>query len=150
MRTGRKYRSRRVTEILKTLDAAEAMLRLGSLTSEKTVESDRFSSTVLHPCRGRNGIPCPIGVDVNAGVTRLSANVLMQSFPSDRRGRYSIVYKRRQSWRPSTTTADAQMTTSAMGDGEGENPWIADPHPLEWYGEALHTPLEVLAMLPDS
>ncbi|MFS7996435.1 hypothetical protein Hanom_Chr12g01129951 [Helianthus anomalus] len=68
----------------------------------------------------------------------------MQSFPSDQRGRCSVVYKRHQSRRPSTIPADVQMTAFTMGDGEGENPWIIDPHPLEWYGEVLHTPLEVL------
>ncbi|MFS8007308.1 hypothetical protein Hanom_Chr14g01259491 [Helianthus anomalus] len=73
----------------------------------------------------------------------------MLSFPSDRRGQCSVVYKRRQSGRPFAIPVDAQMTTSIMGDGEGENPWIIDPHPLKWYGEALHTPLEVLAMFPD-
>ncbi|MFS8009026.1 hypothetical protein Hanom_Chr14g01279731 [Helianthus anomalus] len=149
MRTSRKYRSRWVTEILKTLDAAEAMLRLRSPSPEKAVGGTGFSCTVLYPCKGKHGIPFPTRVVDDAGVTRLSANVSMQSFPSDRRGRCSVVDKRRQSGRPSAISADAQTTTSAMADGEGENPWIIDPHPLEWYGETLYTPLEVLAIFPD-
>ncbi|MFS7964916.1 hypothetical protein Hanom_Chr08g00755981 [Helianthus anomalus] len=34
---------------------------------------------------------------------------------------------------------------SVVGDG---NEWIVDPHPLEWYGEAIYTSAEVLAMFP--
>ncbi|MFS7961384.1 hypothetical protein Hanom_Chr08g00714381 [Helianthus anomalus] len=70
-------------------------------------------------------------------------------FPSYRKGRCSVVYKRRQSGRLSAILVGAQMMTSDVGDWEGENQWIVDPHPLEWYGEALHTPLEVLAMFLD-
>ncbi|MFS7997442.1 hypothetical protein Hanom_Chr12g01141821 [Helianthus anomalus] len=125
------------------------MLHLGSPLPEKAVRSAGFSYTVLHPCKGKDGISFPTGVGDDAGVTQLSANVLKQSFMYDRRGHCSVVYKRLHSGQPSTIPAGAQMTTSAMGDGEGENPWIVDPHPLEWYGETLHTPLEVLAMFPD-
>ncbi|MFS7988988.1 hypothetical protein Hanom_Chr11g01041431 [Helianthus anomalus] len=149
MKTCRKYRLRRVSEILKTLDTVDAMLHFGSLTPEKAVESEGFFCTMPRPCKGKDDILFPTGVDDDAGVTRLSANVLMKSFPSDQRGRCSVVYKRRQSGRLSAILAEAQMMTSVVGDGEGENQWIVVPHPLEWYGEALHIPLEVLAMFPD-
>ncbi|MFS7961920.1 hypothetical protein Hanom_Chr08g00720621 [Helianthus anomalus] len=79
----------------------------------------------------------------------LSADALTQGFPSDQRGRCSVVYKRRQGGRLSAIPAGVQMMTSAVGDGESENKWIIDPQPLKWYGEALHTHVEVLAMFPD-
>ncbi|MFS7954093.1 hypothetical protein Hanom_Chr07g00626271 [Helianthus anomalus] len=74
----------------------------------------------------------------------------MQYFPSDRRGRCSVVHQRCQSGRLSATPAGAPMQASTMVGGENENPWIIDPHPLEWYGEVLHTPMEVWNMFPDT
>ncbi|MFS8019927.1 hypothetical protein Hanom_Chr15g01409491 [Helianthus anomalus] len=149
MRTRRKYRSRRVSEILKTFDAAEALLHLGGLPSEKVAGSKGFPGTVPYSYSGENyACFCTRGDNVE-GVTRLSANVLMQSFPSDRRGRCSVVYQQRQSGRLSAIPDDVPMSASAMVGGEGENPLIIDPHLLEWFGEALHTPLEVLDMFTD-
>ncbi|MFS8002515.1 hypothetical protein Hanom_Chr13g01202981 [Helianthus anomalus] len=144
MRTRRRFRSRRVSEILKNFDAAEALLQLRGLSSEGAA-----GSNVPFLYSGENYASRRSRGDNGEGVTRLSANVLMQSFPSDRRGRCLVVYQRRPSGRLSATPAGVPMTASTIVGGEGENPWIIDPHPLEWYGEALHTPLEVLDMFPD-
>ncbi|MFS7971597.1 hypothetical protein Hanom_Chr09g00834741 [Helianthus anomalus] len=84
--------------------------------------------------------------DNNGGVTKLSANVLAQAFPTDWKGRCTIVYQRLRRDRSSVISAD--MSASVTGDGRSENPWIVDPHPLAWYGEVLHTPLDVLDMFP--
>ncbi|MFS7919562.1 hypothetical protein Hanom_Chr03g00214081 [Helianthus anomalus] len=99
--------------------------------------------------KGKDDVPFFTGSGSDAGVMLLSADALMQVFLSDRRSRCTIVYKRRQSDRRCADPARAQMMTSAVGDEEKNNDWIVDPHPLEWYGEALQTPAEVLAMFPD-
>ncbi|MFS7977606.1 hypothetical protein Hanom_Chr10g00905991 [Helianthus anomalus] len=73
----------------------------------------------------------------------------MRVFPSDRRGRCMMVDKRRHGDRRCAIPARAQMRTSAVDGEENDKDWIVDPHPLEWYGEALNTPAEVLAMFTD-
>ncbi|MFS8020879.1 hypothetical protein Hanom_Chr16g01420971 [Helianthus anomalus] len=145
----RKYRLRRVSEILKTLDDADAMVCLVDQTPGKAVGNEGFLYTVPCPGKGKDDVPFLTGVGDDAGVMLLSDDALMRVFPSDQRGRCTVVYKRRRSDRRFAILAGALMIKSAVGDGEKDNEWIVDPHPLEWYGEALHTPAEVLAMFPD-
>ncbi|MFS7905750.1 hypothetical protein Hanom_Chr01g00051341 [Helianthus anomalus] len=146
-----KYRLRKVSEILKTLDAADVMVRLGDQASDKAAGSGRFVDTV--PCMRSSGSKYDVlsitGIDGDAGVKLLSTDALMRVFRSDRRCRCKMVYKRRQSDRRCANLARAQMMTSAMDGEENGNDWIVDPHPLEWYGETLHTPAEVIAMFSD-
>ncbi|MFS7950128.1 hypothetical protein Hanom_Chr07g00579731 [Helianthus anomalus] len=144
MRTRRKYRSWRVSEILKTFDAAEALLLLGGPVAEVAAGSGGFLCTVPFPHTGEHFAPLRTRVDNDEGFIRLSENVLTQGFPADWRSRCTVVYKQRRNDRSSETPAGTQMT-SAVGDG---TEWIVDPHPLELYGEPLHTSVEVLAMFP--
>ncbi|MFS7918977.1 hypothetical protein Hanom_Chr03g00207491 [Helianthus anomalus] len=144
MRTRRKFRSRRVSEILRTFDAAEALLLLAGLPLERIVDRGGFLDPAPCSSTRENLSFLRIRGDNDGGVTRLSATVLTKRFLVGWRGRCSIVYEWRWSGWRSVALAGTQMT-SVVGDG---NEWIVDPHPLEWYCEAIYTSTEVLAMFP--
>ncbi|MFS7953182.1 hypothetical protein Hanom_Chr07g00615551 [Helianthus anomalus] len=144
MRTMRKFRSWRVSEILKTFDAAEALLLLTGLPSERVADRGGFLDTAPYSSTRENFSSLRIRGDNDEGVTRLSATVLTQRVLVGWRGCCSIVYERRRSDRRSVALAGTQMA-SVVGDG---NEWIGDPHPLEWFGEAIYTSAEVLTMFP--
>ncbi|KAJ0934520.1 hypothetical protein HanRHA438_Chr03g0108351 [Helianthus annuus] len=154
----RKCRLQKVSNILQTPDVAEAMVRLRDKVPDKTTEcgeSDMINPLNTVPCINLSGKgikgdgPSVAGVDADAGVVSLIADTLMQAFPPERLRRCRIVYERRQSGRRCTNPVGAwRMIASPAGEGNDDN-LIVDPHPLEWYGEALHTPVEVLALFPD-
>ncbi|MFS7989218.1 hypothetical protein Hanom_Chr11g01044151 [Helianthus anomalus] len=126
MRTRRQPRRRRVSDILKTLDAVDGLFLLsGSLTEPFVRDGD----------------------DNNGGVTRLLVHAVTQAFPADWRGQCSIVYQRRRRGScavpPAKAPTGENITVAAVDDGEGANPWIVDPCPLSEYGEVMHTPLGV-------
>ncbi|MFS7956076.1 hypothetical protein Hanom_Chr07g00650301 [Helianthus anomalus] len=97
---------------------------------------------LFFPCLQEEIMPPIVVDDANEGVTRLSAHALTQDFPFDWKGYCSIVYQRR---RRDPCLAPPTETPMVPVD---DNEWIVDPHPLEWYGEALYTSVEVLSMFP--
>ncbi|MFS7891327.1 hypothetical protein Hanom_Chr00s000280g01633351 [Helianthus anomalus] len=118
------------------------MVRLGDHVSDKVAGSGRLSGI-------KDDVISITGIDGDAGGKLLSADALMRVFPYDSRGRFKVVYKRRPSDRHCANPAKAYIRVSTLDGEEDDNVWIVDPHPLECYGEALHTPTEVLAMFPD-
>ncbi|MFS8002102.1 hypothetical protein Hanom_Chr13g01198161 [Helianthus anomalus] len=142
MRTRRKFRSQRISEILRTFDVVEALLLLAGLPPERVSDRGGFLDSAPYSSTREHFSSLHIRGDKDEGVTPLSATVLTQRFPVGWRGRCSIVYERRQSNRRSVAMAGTQMA-SVVGDG---NEWIVNPHPLEWYGEAIYTSAEVLAL----
>ncbi|MFS8019334.1 hypothetical protein Hanom_Chr15g01402591 [Helianthus anomalus] len=118
------------------------MLTSTCLPPERVADRGGFLDTAPYSSARENFSSLRIRGDNDEGVTRLSATVLSQCFPVGWRGGCSIVYERRWSDRRSVTPTRTQMA-HVMGDG---NKWIVDPHPLEWYGEAIYTSVEVLAM----
>ncbi|MFS8024390.1 hypothetical protein Hanom_Chr16g01462661 [Helianthus anomalus] len=147
MRTRRRFRSRRVSEILKTFDAVVALLLLVGLSMDMVARNGGVRGTIPPVATARTHASSRVVDDNNGGVTRLSAHALIQAFPVGWKGRCLIVYRRRRH-DPCLTPADVHMTVPATGDGGVSNPLIVDPHPLAWYGEVLHTPLDVLDIFP--
>ncbi|MFS8003431.1 hypothetical protein Hanom_Chr13g01213901 [Helianthus anomalus] len=143
-----KYRLRKISDILKTLDAADAMVRLRDGVPEKVVGSEEFPDTV--PClnlsgRGnKDGVPS--ATRIGAGAVLLTTAALMQAFPPDRRCRCRMVYERCLTDRQCANPVGARRTATVLIGEKNDDDLIVDPHPLEWYSEALHTPAEVLAM----
>ncbi|MFS7946649.1 hypothetical protein Hanom_Chr06g00538851 [Helianthus anomalus] len=125
---------------MKTFDAAEALLLLAGLSMETVAGNGGVRGTVLPLSTGRNHASSRAVDDNNEGVTRLSAHALTQVFPVDRKGHCSIVYQRCRRDRCLAPPTEIPMVPV------DDNEWIVDPHPLEWYGEALYTSEEVLAM----
>ncbi|MFS7968282.1 hypothetical protein Hanom_Chr09g00795631 [Helianthus anomalus] len=73
----------------------------------------------------------------------------MQAFPSEYVQHCRAVYERcRSGRRCAYPVGDRRMSASPV-DKVNIDDLIIDPHPLEYYAEALHTPAEVLAMFPD-
>ncbi|MFS7997038.1 hypothetical protein Hanom_Chr12g01137011 [Helianthus anomalus] len=152
MRTKRRFRSRRISKILKTFEIAKALLPLAGLSTETVARNGGLRGSIPFVATGRTHAYSRAVNDNNEGVTRLSAHALIQAFPVDSKGLFSIVYRRRRRdpclAPPTEVPADVHVTVSSMDDWGGSNPLIVDPHPLAWYGEMLHTPLEVLDMFP--
>ncbi|MFS7948025.1 hypothetical protein Hanom_Chr06g00555101 [Helianthus anomalus] len=145
MRTRRQVRRRRVPEILRVLDAADALLDLSDSLTAPAVWDEDVNGTNLYDS---NWIRSRLADDNNGGVTRLSAHLVTLSFPVDQRGSCSIVYQRcRRAVPPFEVSAGGDATVVAGDGGENANPWAVDPHPLSDYGEVLHTPFAVLDML---
>ncbi|MFS7953469.1 hypothetical protein Hanom_Chr07g00619001 [Helianthus anomalus] len=137
MRTRRRFRSRRVSEIRKTFDAAEALLLRAGLLMETVVGNGGVRGTVPLVSTIRNHASSRDVDDNNEGVTRLSAHALTQAFQVDWKGRCSIVYLRHRRDRCLAPPTEIPMVLV------DDNVWIVDPRPLEWYGEALYTSTKV-------
>ncbi|KAJ0791464.1 hypothetical protein HanOQP8_Chr01g0005831 [Helianthus annuus] len=139
-----------MSEILKTLDAADGLLLLsGSLVGPTTCDGGFQGASLADS--SRNPILSRLANDNNGGVTRLSVHLVSQAFPADWKGRCSIVYQRCRRGTPSTLPAVVPIgeeVVVAEDDGGDANPWIVDPHPLSEYGEVLRTPFGVLDMFP--
>ncbi|MFS7997037.1 hypothetical protein Hanom_Chr12g01137001 [Helianthus anomalus] len=123
MRTRRRIRSRRISKILKTFEAAEALLLLAGLSTETVARNGGIRGTIHFVATGRTHASSRAVNDNNEGVTRLSAHALIQAFPVDSKGLFSIVYQ----WRrhdpclapPTEVPADVPVTVSSMDDGGG-------------------------------
>ncbi|MFS7903842.1 hypothetical protein Hanom_Chr01g00028891 [Helianthus anomalus] len=147
MKNKRQIRWGRISEVLKTLEAADALLLLSGLTLDPST-SGGGSYGVIPPDFSRGRLFSDLLDDNNGGVTRLSAHLVTRSFPADRRRSSLIIYQRRRSAAfPAEVPTDENVVVAAGDDRENVNPWIVDPHPLFEYGEVLHTPYRVLDML---
>ncbi|KAJ0433278.1 hypothetical protein HanIR_Chr17g0868481 [Helianthus annuus] len=82
-------------------------------------------------------------------VVFLTADTRMQAFPPEYTQRCESVYQRRRFGRRCVSSVKGQKMPASPVDEVHVDDLIVDPHPLEYYGEALHTPAEVLAMFPD-
>ncbi|MFS7978531.1 hypothetical protein Hanom_Chr10g00916561 [Helianthus anomalus] len=87
--------------------------------------------------------------EAEVGVALLSADTLVQAFPPEYVQRFRMVYGRRRSGRRcANPVGDRRLSASPVGEVNIDD-LIVDPHPLEYYGEALYTTTEVMAMFPD-
>ncbi|MFS7957422.1 hypothetical protein Hanom_Chr07g00666191 [Helianthus anomalus] len=135
-------RWRRLSNVLKVLDAADGLLLLSNPVSDPAVRVEGVES-VNHREALENRLRLRLADDKNGGVTRFSAHLVTRSFPVGRRGSSSIVYQRhRRVIIPALSPASV-----VEDDREGVNPWIVDPRPHSEYGEVLHTPYGVLDQL---
>ncbi|MFS7899424.1 hypothetical protein Hanom_Chr00s057544g01783591 [Helianthus anomalus] len=140
MRVRRRFRSRRISEVLNVFEAADGLLLLASLLPED-VAGDENVRGVGRSELVRNPVRSPFA----EGVTRLSAYVVTRVFLAGRRGSCFIVYQRCRRGPCSVPPAeipagDHAVAPIAVGE-KGSNPWIVDPRPFSEYGEVLHTPL---------
>ncbi|MFS8003552.1 hypothetical protein Hanom_Chr13g01215311 [Helianthus anomalus] len=148
---GRQCRNRKISDVLQNLDAADGLVGLQDLVTEEMVRDKRTDSgdplpQIKRSCKsiGEEGLS-----KAGLGVARLSADTLMQAFPSDHVQRCRMVYERRRSGRRCASLVDdRRVSTSPVGEVNVDD-LIVDPHPLEYYGEALYTPAEVRAMFAD-
>ncbi|MFS7946561.1 hypothetical protein Hanom_Chr06g00537791 [Helianthus anomalus] len=89
-----KIRWRRLSYVLKVLDAADGLLLLSNLVTDHVVRDDDFENA-NHGEVLENRLRLRLADENNGGVTRLSAHLVAQSFPVGRRGSSLIVYRRR-------------------------------------------------------
>ncbi|MFS7931855.1 hypothetical protein Hanom_Chr04g00360941 [Helianthus anomalus] len=138
MENRRPVRWRRLSEVLKVLEAADALLLLSNPLHDLIVRDEGVNDANRQDAL-ENRIRLRLADENNGGVTPLSAHLVTRSFPVDRRGGPSIVYQQRRR---------VVIPAGVAEDGEEDvNPWIVDPHLLSEYGEVLHTPYGVLDQL---
>ncbi|MFS7939773.1 hypothetical protein Hanom_Chr05g00455891 [Helianthus anomalus] len=77
----------------------------------------------------------------------MSTDTLMGAIPPDHVQRCGLVYERRRSGRSGKNLVGDQEVVALLMGEENVDDLIVDPHPLECYGVALHTPAEVRATL---
>ncbi|MFS7986080.1 hypothetical protein Hanom_Chr11g01006201 [Helianthus anomalus] len=86
----------------------------------------------------------------DTGVISLSADTLLQAFPSNHVQRCMMVYERHRNGRRCAGLVVDRSVLAFPTDEVDVDDLIVDPHPLEYYGEALYTPAEVRAMLSEN
>ncbi|MFS7945192.1 hypothetical protein Hanom_Chr06g00521271 [Helianthus anomalus] len=145
---GRQCRNRKIFDVLRNLDATEGLVRLHDPVTEEMIRGKQTGSGDTMPRINRScksaGEDGPSKDEV--GVTPLSADTLMQAFPSEYVQRCRAVYERRRSGRRCANPVSDQRMSASPVDEVNIDELIIDPHPLEYYGEALHTPAEMLSM----
>ncbi|MFS7939051.1 hypothetical protein Hanom_Chr05g00447071 [Helianthus anomalus] len=146
-----KCRNRKMFDILRNLDAADALVCLRDPVTEKMIWGKKANTCDTMPWINRSckSIRDDDPSKAEAGVVLLSADTLMQAFPSEYVQHCRVLYERcRIGRRCAGSVGDRRMSASPV-DEVHINDLIVDPHPLEYYGEGLHTPAAVLAMFPD-
>ncbi|MFS7918725.1 hypothetical protein Hanom_Chr03g00204491 [Helianthus anomalus] len=148
---GRKCHKQKISHILRRLDAADALVHLQVLVIEEMIRGREVNSddNVPRVSRSCKSIKDEGHSKADTGVISLSADTLLKAFPSDHVQRYRMVYKRRRNGRRCACLVDDQSVLAFPVDEVNVNNLIVDPHPSEYYGEALYTPTEVRAMLSD-
>ncbi|MFS7888847.1 hypothetical protein Hanom_Chr00s000002g01599881 [Helianthus anomalus] len=147
--------NRKISDMLHTLDVAKALVRLQDPVKDKTMRGKKANSGDTMPCINRSckGIgeddPSRVQVKADIDVVVLTADTLRQAFPPEYIQRCRVVYQRCRCGCRCVSSIEDQKIPASPVDEVNVDDLIADPHPLEYYGKALHTPAEVLAMFPD-
>ncbi|MFS7955126.1 hypothetical protein Hanom_Chr07g00638971 [Helianthus anomalus] len=123
----------RLSDIFRRLDAADGLVRLHIPVTEELIRGEEVPSDAVLP-----GL---------AGAASLSVDTLMGIVTPDRVQRYQLVYERRRGGRSGKNLVGNQVVVGLPVVEENVDNLIVDPHPLECYGEVLHTPAEVMATL---
>ncbi|MFS8017040.1 hypothetical protein Hanom_Chr15g01375601 [Helianthus anomalus] len=151
----RKCRNRKISDILRNLDAAEALVRLQEPVTEKMIRGKKASSNDTRPyintsCKGIGDDDLSrVQVQVGVHAVFLTADTLMHAFPPEYIQQCKTVYQRRRCGRRCVSSVEGPKMPTSPVDEVNFDDLIVDPHPLEYYCEALRTPAEVLAMFPD-
>ncbi|MFS7911328.1 hypothetical protein Hanom_Chr02g00116831 [Helianthus anomalus] len=150
-KTEQKCRNRKMSDVLRNLDAAEALVRLQDPVTEKMIWGKKANSGDTMPWINRSckSIRDDGPSKAEACVVLLSANTLMQAFPHEYVQRCRAVYERCRIGRRCAGSVGDRGISASPVDEVNINDLIVDPHLLEYYGEALHTPAKVLGMFPD-
>ncbi|MFS8022630.1 hypothetical protein Hanom_Chr16g01441791 [Helianthus anomalus] len=145
---GRQCRNQKISDVLRNLDAVEGLVRLHDPMREEMIRGKKTDSA--DTMRWINRACKSIGDDdpskAKIGVALVSADTLMQAFPSGYVQRCRVVYERHRSGPRFASPVGDQWMSASPVDEVNIDDLIIDPHPSEYYGEALHTPAEVLAM----
>ncbi|MFS7947575.1 hypothetical protein Hanom_Chr06g00549881 [Helianthus anomalus] len=146
---GRKCYKQRLFDIFRRLDAADGLVRLQIPVTEEMIKGKRVPCDDALPQVSR----CCKSViyedlsQADASPVSLSADTLMGVVPPDHVQGCGLVYERRRGGRSGKNQVDDQEVVALLLDEENVGDLIIDPHPLECYGVALHTPAEVRATL---
>ncbi|MFS7889769.1 hypothetical protein Hanom_Chr00s000005g01610951 [Helianthus anomalus] len=148
---GREFRNQKISDVLRNLDVADGLIRLQDPVMEEMIRGKRADSGNTLPRINRScksiEYECPSEAEV--GMALLSTDTLMPAFPFEYVQRCRIVYERRRSGRRCANPVGDRRVSASPVDEVNIDDLIIDPHPLEYYGEALYTPAEVLAMFLD-
>ncbi|MFS7943795.1 hypothetical protein Hanom_Chr06g00504441 [Helianthus anomalus] len=145
----RRSYKQRLSDIFRRLDAADGLVRLQVLVTEEMIRGEGVPHDDVLPRVSRSCKSIiheePSHVEASAAV--LSADTLIRAFPPDHIQRCEVVYERRRRNRSGKKPVEDQEVMAAPVDEGNADELIVDPHPLECYGEVLHTPAEVKADL---
>ncbi|MFS7917629.1 hypothetical protein Hanom_Chr03g00191341 [Helianthus anomalus] len=141
----------KISNVLRRLDVADALVHLQVSVTEEMIRGSEVNSSDAVPrvSQSCKRIENEGHSKAETGVVSLSADTLLQAFPSDHAQRCRMVYERCRNGHRCAGLVDDQSVLAFPVDEVNVNDLIVDPHPLECYGEALYTPPKVKAMLSD-
>ncbi|MFS8032308.1 hypothetical protein Hanom_Chr17g01556051 [Helianthus anomalus] len=138
-----------LSDIFRRLDAADGLVHLHIPVTEEMIRGEGLPSDAVLPrvSRSCRSIIYEDSSQADTSAASLSADTVMGIVSPDRVQRCQLVYERRHGGRFGKNLVGNQVVVAFPVVEENVDDLIVDPHPLEFYGEVLHTPAEVMATL---